>query len=156
MERILELVPNRFGFSSVWSQIRVCDWIGFLILLCLFLSNQALARLGESEIAIEKRFGEPQRSVPQDANMPKKLQERASTRVYQITGNQDGALIEVTFLDGKSCREFYFLEREKSQTSRGLNEAQVRFILEVNAQGSGWDQEPAERSVSDAGKGNAH
>jgi hypothetical protein len=46
--------------------------------LFLFSSNQAIARLGESEIAIEKRFGEPQRSLPQDANLPKKLQERVS------------------------------------------------------------------------------
>jgi hypothetical protein len=119
----------------------VCSRFAFFLIVfsIVFPANQTHARLGETETAIEKRFGEALRSIPQDVNMPKKLQERASTRVYQIAGNQDGALIEVTFLDGKSCREFYFLEREKSQTSRGLNDAQVRFILEVNAQGSGWD-----------------
>ena len=47
--------------------------------------------------------------------------------------------MEITFLDGVSSREFYFLEREKSQTSRGLNDAQIRLILEVNAQGSTWE-----------------
>ena len=148
MERIAELVPNHCRFSFVWNRIRVCDWVGLLILLFLFSSNQAIARLGESEIAIEKRFGEPQRSLPQDANLPKKLQERVSTRVYQIGGNPDGALIEITFLDGKSCREFYFLEREKSQTSRGLNDAQVRFILDANSQDSSWDPSSTGNSKS--------
>ena len=53
--------------------------------------------------------------------------------------------MEVTFLDGISSREFYFLEREKSQTSRGLNDAQIRFILEANAQGSIWEACAAEK-----------
>jgi hypothetical protein len=140
MQSLKRILPNFIPSGFLFHQFNSSRIVYFLIVFsAAFPVNQALARLGESEIAIEKRFGEPQRSVPQDANLPKKLQERASTRVYQIAGNQDGALIEVTFLDGKSCREFYFLEREKSQTSRGLNDAQVRFILEVNAQGSGWD-----------------
>jgi hypothetical protein len=145
---LTELVLNHFRFSFGWNRICVCNWSGFLILLFLFSSHQAIARLGESAIAIEKRFGEPQRSLPQDANLPKKLQERVSARVYQISGNPDGALIEVTFLDGKSCREFYFLEREKSQTSRGLNDAQVRFILDANSQGSSWDPSSSGNSKS--------
>ena len=140
MQILKRILPNFIPSEFLFHQFTFSRFVYFLaVFSAAFPVNQAIARLGESEIAIEKRFGDALRSVPQDANLPKKLQERASTRVYQIAGNQDGALIEVTFLDGKSCREFYFLEREKSQASRGLNEAQVRFILEVNAQGSGWD-----------------
>ena len=114
-----------------------------IAILLMFSVEQTQARLGETTSAIEKRFNDPVRTVAHDANLPKKLQDRVTKQVYQIAGNQEGALIEVTFLDGVSCREFYFLEREKSQISRGFNDAQVRFILEANAQGSGWDVSPS-------------
>ena len=114
-----------------------------ITILLMFSVEQTQARLGETTSAIEKRFNDPVRTIVHDANLPKKLQDRVTKQVYQIAGNQEGALIEVTFLDGVSCREFYFLEREKSQISRGFNDAQVRFILEANAQGSGWDVSPS-------------
>ena len=116
------------------------QWIR-LILLCfsILIASNGYARLGETFAAIEKRFNDPIRLVPTSSAIPKKFQDRATTRIYAIGGNQDGALVEITFLDGVSSREFYFLEREKIQTSRGLNDAQIRFILEVNAQGSSWD-----------------
>jgi hypothetical protein len=112
-----------------------------MISLCisLFIASNGYARLGETFAAIEKRFNDPIRLVPPSSAIPKKFQDRITTRIYQIGGKQDGALVEITFLDGVSSREFYFLEREKSQTSRGLKDAQIRFILEVNAQGSSWD-----------------
>ena len=116
------------------------QWIR-LIFLCIsiLIASNGYARLGETFAAIEKRFNDPIRLVPTTAAIPKKFQDRVTTRIYAIGGNQDGALVEITFLDGVSSREFYFLEREKVQTSRGLNDAQIRFILEVNAQGSSWD-----------------
>jgi hypothetical protein len=119
-----------------------------LIFLCIsiLIASNGYARLGETFAAIEKRFNDPIRLVPAGSAIPKKFQDRVTTRIYQIGGNQDGALVQITFLDGVSSREFYFLEREKSQTSRGLNDAQIRFILEVNAQGSSWDACAPEKS----------
>jgi hypothetical protein len=119
--------------------------------ISIFVASNGYARLGETFAAIEKRFNDPIRLVPTTSAIPKKFQDRVTTRIYQIGGNQEGALVEITFLDGVSSREFYFLEREKSQTSRGLNDAQIRFILEVNAQGSSWDAcapEKANRGTS--------
>ncbi|NBS07131.1 MAG: hypothetical protein EBS69_07000 [Verrucomicrobia bacterium] len=112
---------------------------GIFFSISIFVASNGYARLGETSEAIEKRFNEAVRLVPASSTLPKKLQDRVATRIYQIGANRDGALVEITFLDGVSSREFYFLEREKSQTSRGLNDAQIRFILEVNAQGSSWD-----------------
>ncbi len=114
--------------------------------ISIFVASNGYARLGETFAAIEKRFNDPIRLVPTTSAIPKKFQDRVTTRIYQIGGNQEGALVEITFLDGVSSREFYFLEREKSQTSRGLNDAQIRFILEVNAQGSSWDACAPEKS----------
>ena len=106
------------------------QWIR-LIFLCIsiLIASNGYARLGETFAAIEKRFNDPIRLVPTTSAIPKKFQDRVTTRIYAIGGHQDGALVEITFLDGVSSREFYFLEREKSQTSRGLNDAQIRFIL---------------------------
>ncbi|NBR71580.1 MAG: hypothetical protein EBT75_05750 [Proteobacteria bacterium] len=116
------------------------QWMrGIFFSISIFVASNGYARLGETSEAIEKRFNEAVRLVPASSTLPKKLQDRVATRIYQIGANRDGALVEITFLDGVSSREFYFLEREKSQTSRGLNDAQIRFILEVNAQGSSWD-----------------
>jgi hypothetical protein len=115
---------------------------------CLFLlvATPSYARLGETTAAIEKRFADPIRLVQVNSALPKKYQDRVTSRIYRINGNQDGALVEITFLDGVSSREFYFLERDKSQTSRGLNDAQIRLILEVNAQGSTWEASAPEKS----------
>ena len=110
------------------------QWMrGIFFSISIFVASNGYARLGETSEAIEKRFNEAVRLVPASSTLPKKLQDRVATRIYQIGANRDGALVEITFLDGVSSREFYFLEREKSQTSRGLNDAQIRFILEVNA-----------------------
>jgi hypothetical protein len=132
---------------SSWRQFTFCiDWVrGFFFCVFIFASSNGYARLGETFAAIEKRFNEAVRLVPASSTLPKKLQDRVATRIYQIGGNRDGALVEITFLDGVSSREFYFLEREKSQTSRGLNDAQIRFILEANTQGSSWDACAAEK-----------
>ena len=134
--------PLFFGpHSSSWSH-----WVrGTLFCLSFFAVSSGFARLGETSTAIEKRFNDPIRTVPPSSAVPKKFQDRVTTGIYRIGGNQDGALVEVTFLDGISSREFYFLEREKSQTSRGLNDAQIRFILEANTQGSIWEACAAEK-----------
>lgn len=119
---------------------------GIFFFITIFAASSGFARLGETSAAIEKRFHDPLRLVPASSALPKKSQDRVTTRIYRIGENKDGALVEVTFLDGISSREFYFLEREKSQTSRGLNDAQIRFILEVNAQGSSWEACASEKS----------
>jgi len=123
------------------------QWMrGIFFFISIFVASNGYARLGETFAAIEKRFNDPIRLAPTTSAIPKKFQDRVTTRIYQIGGNQEGALVQITFLDGVSSREFYFLEREKSQTSRGLNDAQIRFILEVNAQGSSWDACAPEKS----------
>lgn len=97
------------------------------------------ARLGENESAIVRRFGEPLATVPTPSSLPKTLQGQLITRVYNVGGKKDGALIEVTFLKGSSVREYYFLEREKTRPTDTLNETQIRLILEANAETSSWE-----------------
>jgi len=67
------------------------------------------------------------------------------TRIYNVGGNKDGALVEVTLLEGVSVREFYFLEREKGKSGEIFNETQIQVILEANGGGSGW--QPAAAST---------
>lgn len=118
----------------------------FLLLpLFLLFPLEAHARLGETETALEKRFGEPISSLPKDKKLSKPNQERISVRIYNIGPNKNGALLEVTFLDGVSRQEFYYLETEKSKVTPPWNENQVQYILEVNAEGSSWsDLTPGE------------
>jgi len=97
------------------------------------------ARLGEDEAAIERRFGEPIASLAAPENLPSNLRSRLFSKIYSVAGKKDGALVEVTFLEGKSVREFYFLEREKSRTDLQLNDTQTNFILEANAGSSSWE-----------------
>jgi hypothetical protein len=137
-------VVSRFSTQMTSPSMQWMRSIFFSI--SIFVASNGYARLGETFAAIEKRFNDPIRLVPTTSAIPKKFQDRVTTRIYQIGGNQEGALVQITFLDGVSSREFYFLEREKSQTSRGLNDAQIRFILEVNAQGSSWDACAPEKS----------
>lgn len=134
-----------FGFSLRQFPLCIDRVWGIFGCLSLLVAAPGYARLGETTAAIEKRFAEPIRLVPVHSAIPKKFQDRVATRVYRINGNQDGALVEITFLDGVSSREFYFLEREKAQTSRSLNDAQIRFILEANAQGSSWEASAPEK-----------
>ena len=148
MNRQMILSLKKAPSRSSWRQLTFSiEWVrGFFFCIFIFVASNGYARLGETFAAIEKRFNDPIRLVPASSAIPKKFQDRVTTRIYQIGGNQDGALVQITFLDGVSSREFYFLEREKSQTSRGLNDAQIRFILEVNAQGSSWDACAPEKS----------
>jgi hypothetical protein len=97
------------------------------------------ARLGETEPAIARRFGEPVATVPPPAALPAPLQARLTTRVYNVGGTKEGALVEVTLLDGTSVREFYFLEKEKSRKGENFNDPQVQVILEANAAGTAWE-----------------
>lgn len=97
------------------------------------------ARLGEDEAAIARRFGEPIATVPAPATLPASLQGRLVTRIYNVGGTKEGALVEVTLLQGTSVREFYFLEREKGRSGESFNEAQVQIILEANSAGLGWE-----------------
>jgi len=116
-------------------------YLGWSIVLALGLGSvpPLQARLGENEAAIARRFAEPLATIPAPANLPKSLQSRLVTRVYSVGGKKDGALIEVTFLEGVSAREFYFLEKEKIRSSEKMNDTQIRFILEANAGDSAWE-----------------
>lgn len=103
------------------------------------LSFSCHARLGEDEAAISRRFGDPLATVPAPAGLPASLQARLVTRIYNVGGNKDGALVEVTWLEGASVREFYFLEKEKGKGGEFFNEAQIQIILEANGAGAGWE-----------------
>ena len=54
----------------------------------IFVASNGYARLGETFAAIEKRFNDPIRLVPTTSAIPKKFQDRVTTRIYQIGGNQ--------------------------------------------------------------------
>lgn len=125
---------------SRFPSIRSARW-GWVVLLVLSLGWKAPlhARLGENEAAITRRFAEPIATLPAPTNLPKSLQAHLVTRIYAVGGKKDGALVEITFLEGVSAREFYFLEKEKSRISEKLDETQVRFILEANAADSQWE-----------------
>lgn len=115
-------------------------WAGFLMLgLGLALPSPSQARLGETETAITKRFGDSLATLPAPANLPKKLQNRLVSKIYAVGGKKDGALVEITFLEGISASEFYFLEGEKAKTPERLNETQIQMILEANAGNSSWE-----------------
>jgi len=105
----------------------------------LFFLPRLQARLGENEAAITRRFGEPLATLPAATNLPKNLQKQLVSRIYGVGGKKDGALVEVTFLEGISTCEFYFLEGEKAKGPEKLNETQIQFILEANAGDSGWE-----------------
>ena len=103
------------------------------------LSVSCHARLGEEEAAISRRFGEPLATVPAPPSLPASLQARLVTRIYNVGASKDGALVEVTLLEGASVREFYFLEKEKGKDGESFNETQIQVILEANGAGSGWE-----------------
>lgn len=107
------------------------------------LSFSCHARLGEDETAISRRFGEPLATVPAPPTLPASLQARLVTRIYNVGGGKDGALVEVTLLEGTSVREFYFLEKEKGKDGDFFNEAQIQIILEANGAGIGWESSGA-------------
>jgi len=117
----------------------VKHWLVTAVIIGLFLTPNIHARLGENETAIARRFGDPLATLPAPANLPKNLQTRLVSRIYSVAGKKDGALIEVTFLEGVSACEFYFLEGEKAKTPEKLNDAQIQFILEANAGDSTWE-----------------
>jgi hypothetical protein len=112
-------------------------WAVLAVLICAASPGQA--RLGETEAAIAQRFGAPVAIVPPPASLPASLQARLVTRVYNVGGNEEGALVEITLLDGTSVREFYFLEKEKSRKGENFNDPQVQIILEANAAGTAWE-----------------
>jgi hypothetical protein len=105
----------------------------------LLFTGNLHARLGENESAIARRFGDPLATLPAPANVPKNLQTRLVSRIYGVGNKKDGALVEVTFLEGVSACEFYFLEGEKAKRTEKLNDAQIQFILEANAGDSTWE-----------------
>lgn len=110
-----------------------------LLISGMCFSSKLHARLGESEAAIVRRFGEPLATLPAPANLPKNLQNRLVSKIFSVGGKKDGALIEVTFLEGVSTSEFYFLEGEKAKATEKLNDTQIQYILEANAGDSAWE-----------------
>jgi len=120
--------------------VRRTGWAGLLGLgLGLILPAPGHARLGETEAAITKRFGDSLATLPAPANLPKSVQNRLVSKIYAVGGKKDGALVEITFLEGISASEFYFLEGEKAKAAEKLNETQIQIILEANAGTSAWE-----------------
>jgi len=117
----------------------VKHWLVITVTVGFLLIPKLHARLGENEAAIARRFGDPLATLPAPANLPKNLQNRLVSKIYSVGGKKDGALIEVTFLEGFSASEFYFLEGEKAKTAEALNAMQIQYILEANAGDSSWE-----------------
>jgi hypothetical protein len=107
--------------------------------LSLLTTATLQARLGEDETAIGRRFGEPIATLAAPENLPSNLRSRLVSKIYSVAGKKDGALVEVTFLEGRSVREFYFLEKEKSRPELQLNDTQTKFILDANSGNSSWE-----------------
>lgn len=133
----MPLTPRRIAHPAKFRRVPV-------LLLGLLLACPLQARLGETEPAIAKRFGNPLATLPAPADLPKSLQNRLVSRIYAVGGKKDGALVEITFLEGVSVNEFYFLEGEKAKTPEKFNETQIQYILDANAGNSSW--EPTGRS----------
>lgn len=117
----------------------LCPFWGTVLGLVLTFTTPTQARLGENETTIGRRFGEPLATVPAPSRLPASLQARLVTRIYNVGGKRDGALVEVTLLEGVSVREFYFLEREKGKTTEKFNEPQIQILLDANGAGSSWE-----------------
>ncbi len=99
------------------------------VLLSFFLTAQAVARLGESEAELVKRFGPPtQRSSEKTAT-----QGRFHEVAMRLTFRQGDWTIESSLVDGRCARERYSKVGEWS-------EEQIAQVLDSNAQGAKWTQ----------------
>src|ERR1700757_2739188 len=97
----------------------------------LFSVSAPVARIGETEQQIEKRYGKSSLTVS-TGNEP--LQ-----KVYQSSGLN----ITVTYLDGVSQREI-FTKQDGSELSKN----EIAILLEANAAGSKWIEDPTATALA--------
>jgi hypothetical protein len=98
----------------------------FLILtavLLLGLATSARARLGETETAVEERYGKPTFKY-------------IKPWCVEETYSMNGFTIVVTFIDGVSQGEKYTLPAQE------LSAQQVNDLLTANSEGYLWDEVP--------------
>jgi hypothetical protein len=103
----------------------------FVAVALSLLVSPAFARIGETEQQIEKRYGKSTLTVS-TGNEP--LQ-----KVYQSSGLN----ITVTYLDGVSQREI-FTKQDGSELSKN----EIAILLEANAAGSKWIEDPTATSLA--------
>jgi hypothetical protein len=103
----------------------------FVAVALSLLVSPAFARIGETEQQIEKRYGKSTLTVS-TGNEP--LQ-----KGYQSSGLN----ITVTYLDGVSQREI-FTKQDGSELSKN----EIAILLEANAAGSKWIEDPTATSLA--------
>ncbi len=96
-------------------------WFGICVALCL-LHGTAAARIGETEVQVNARYGNPIFNLPS--------QQDTVTKCY-VSGVFS---IAVTYVDGKSVREMV-AKADKSK----ITEKEINRLLEANAGGSAWN-----------------
>lgn len=105
-------------------------------LLALFLfSGTAAARIGETEVEVEARYGKPIFTLPSKVD--------ASLTKCYLSG---GFSIAVTYVDGRSAREM-LAKANKS----AISDKEIQRLLEANAGGAYWNpqQLAGEKNVPD-------
>ena len=98
------------------------------LLLTFTLSTQAWARLGETADQIVDRYGQPLSQLDQKAQG----RDIAMTR---LTFQKNGFEILVSLVDGVSDQEAF-----RKMNGDPLTLAEIRTLLNINAQGSSWEQ----------------
>jgi hypothetical protein len=93
----------------------------FGLVLALFVTTTAQARLGESEAQLIQRFGKP-------------ILHQHFTWCDKENFNPNGFSIEVTLLGGQSVGEVYHI------TIGTFTEEQILELLQDNSQGYDWDE----------------
>jgi hypothetical protein len=102
----------------------------FTAIALLTLVSHAFARIGETEQQIEARYGKSTLSFP-SSNQP-------LTKAYESSGLN----IVVMYIDGVSQREI-FTKQDKSEFSKN----EIAILLDANAAGSKWIEDPTARVV---------
>jgi len=93
-----------------------------ILILVLVTVNQLYARLGETEEQIEGRYGKAVQTAPSNI-------ESINEGVYE----KNGYKIIVSFLNGKSCCEFFF-----HVPHRRFTKSEFQSLLDINTLGSKW------------------
>jgi hypothetical protein len=103
----------------------ICRSAVLVIAVLAFSANALFARIGETEQQIEARYGKGRFTLSID---------------YQLFYQSSGINIVVTFIDGVSQSEFF-----KNQDNSELSKNEIGLLLEVNAAGSKWIEDPNAR-----------
>jgi hypothetical protein len=110
------------------------DWLIFVMRIALLtlvfiisVTATAQARLGETADQLVVRYGQPLKETDQNG-------EGVKIPLADVVFQKGGFKIEVTITDGVSVEESF-----KKINGDGLNLAEIRTLLNANAQGYGWE-----------------